>query len=221
MRSRLKDWKSLSLKTIKLHASTGEYANYRRLSKWRVGLKVKNRVYYAHQEKRAVRSVGDAMIVFSTMKPDLTEATPDNVKILMTNARHFSVSRVIELYSLRWQIELFFKELKSTLGFSQYTFQKFQAVQAWVKIAVLAVLFLEHERVKRIQDRRLSDDRRRWWASQRLHGLCHAFHQECAGNELKFIDDRLQTSGGIKKMKRLIAAALPQEYRVGACVIPK
>ena len=29
----------------------------------------------------------------------------------------------IELYSLRWQIELFFKELKSTLGFAQYSFQ--------------------------------------------------------------------------------------------------
>ncbi len=37
LRSRLQDWTSLSLKTIRLRASTGKYASYRRLSKWRVG----------------------------------------------------------------------------------------------------------------------------------------------------------------------------------------
>jgi hypothetical protein len=36
------------------------------------------------------------------------------------------------MYSLRWQIELVFKELKSTLGFAQYSFKKFLAVEAWV-----------------------------------------------------------------------------------------
>ena len=55
LRSRLKDWTSLSLKTIRLHASTGKYAGYRRLSKWRIGPKQKPRVYYAYQEKREVR----------------------------------------------------------------------------------------------------------------------------------------------------------------------
>ena len=45
LRSRLKNWTSLSLKTIRLRASTGKYAGYRRLSKWRVGPKTKARVY--------------------------------------------------------------------------------------------------------------------------------------------------------------------------------
>ena len=36
LRSRLKDWASRSLQTIRLRASTGKYAAYRRLSKWRV-----------------------------------------------------------------------------------------------------------------------------------------------------------------------------------------
>lgn len=69
---------------------------------------------------------------------------------------------VIEMYSLRWQIELFFKELKSTLGFAQYSFQKFSAVNAWAEIAITTVLFLEHERAKRLRDRRLSEESRRW-----------------------------------------------------------
>jgi hypothetical protein len=216
LRSRLKDWTSLSLKTIRLRASTGKYANYRRLSKWRVGPKQKPRVYHAYQEKPEVRSVGRVQLVFSTMKPNLTTATPDDVKILMTNATDLSVSDVIELYSLRWQIELFFKELKSTLGFAQYSFHDFRAVNAWAELTITTVLFLEHERIKRIQDRRLSEATRQWWETQRLHGLCHAFRLECNGNELKYMSDRLKTSGGIEKLKRLLASALPTEYRTAA-----
>jgi Transposase DDE domain len=214
LRSRLADWTSLSLKTIRLRASTGKYAKYRRLSKWRVGPKQKPRVYYAYQEKSEVRSVGRVQLVFSTMKHNLQSATPDDVKILMTNALDLSVTDVIELYSLRWQIELFFKELKSTLGFSQYSFQRFEAVKAWVEIAITTVLFLEQERAKRLQDRRLSKEARQWWAAQRLYGLCAAYRQECDGRQLQYLSARLKTSGGIAKLKRLLAAALPPEYRV-------
>lgn len=216
VRSRLKDWTSLSLQTIRLRASTGQYAVYRRLSKWRVGPKQKPRVYYAYQEKREVRSVGRVQLVFSTMKPNLSAATPDDVKILMTNATHLSSRAVIELYSLRWQIELFFKELKSTLGFDQYRFQSFAAVRAWVEIAITTVLFLEFQRAQRLLDRRLSAERRAWWAAQRMHGLCAAFRQECDGQELQYLAARLKTPGGIAKLQRLLAAATPPEFRIAA-----
>lgn len=216
VRSRLKDWTSLSLRTLRLRASTGKYAPYRRLSRWRVGPKQKPRVYYAYQETREVRSVGRVQLVFSTMKPDLQKATPDDVKILMTNATQRSVSEILELYSLRWQIELFFKELKSTLGFSHYSFQRFEAVKAWVEIAITTVLFLEHLRAKRLADRQLSEQARDWWRVQRLHGLCEAFRQECEAQELKYLADRLKTPGGVAKLKRLLLAALPQEFRAAA-----
>ena len=213
LRSRLKDWTSLSLQTIRLRASTGKYAGYRRLSKWRSGPTQKARVYYAYQEERDVRRVGRVLLVFSTMKPNLTAATPDDVKILMTNAKHLSMREVIELYSLRWQIELFFKELKSTLGFDQYRFQSFAAVESWVDAALATVLFLEHLRAQRMQDKRLSEERREWWSRQRLHGLCAAYRQECEGKELHYLAERLKTPGGIAKLKRLLNAATPPEFR--------
>src|SRR5690606_9694790 len=115
-----------------------------------------------------------------------------------------------------WQIELFFKELKSTLGFAQYSFQDFRAVKAWVEMAITTVLFLETERIKHMQDRRLSEETRRWWGAQRLHGLCHAYRQHCAAAELKYLAERLKTSGGIAKLKRQLTAALPPEYRAVA-----
>jgi hypothetical protein len=213
LRTRLKDWTGLSLKTIRLRPSTGKYADYRRLSRWRVGPKTKSRVYYAHQEKRDVRSVGCVQLVFSTMKPNLKKATPDDVKILMTSAKEMSTSEVIDLYSVRWQIELFFKELKSTLGAGRYRFERFAAVEAWMNCAIATVLFLEHERAKRLADRRLSAERRRWWRGQRLHGLCAGFRQECTDSELKYLSARLKTSGGLKKVQRLLTNAIPAEYR--------
>jgi hypothetical protein len=216
VRSRLKDWTSLSLKKIRLQASTGQYADYRRLSRYRVGPKQKPRVYYAYSEKCEVHSVGRVQLAFSTTKPDLESATCDDVKILMTNATDRSLRDIIELYSLRWQIELFFKELKSTLGFAQYSFHSFAAVCAWVEIAITTVLFLEHLRAQRLADRRLSQERRDWWQAQRLHGLSEAFRQECQGQELKYLSERIKTSGGIQKLKRLLNAALPLEYRPAA-----
>jgi hypothetical protein len=216
LRSRLKDWPSLSLQTIRLRASTGKYAGYRRLSQWRGGPTQKPRVYYAHQEDREVRRVGRVRLVFSTTLPKLAAATPDNVKILMTNATHLSMREVIELYSLRWQIELFFKELKSTLGFDQYRFQSFAAVESWAQTTVTTVLFLEYLRAQRMQDQRQSEERRQWWSRQRLHGLCAAFRQECDGKELQYFAQRLKTPGGIAKLKRLLTAATPPEFRNAA-----
>ena len=214
VRSRLKDWTSLSLKTIRLRASTGKYAEYRRLSRWRVGPKMKPRVYHAHQEIRDVRSVGRVQLVFSTMKPDLKKATADDVKILMTSATGMSVSEVIELYSLRWQIELFFKEMKSTLGFDQYRFKRFEAVEGWVKVAITTVLYLEWHRARQLTRRRIKPEVKRWWSQQRLHGLCESFCQQTERSELKFLSDRLKTSGGIAKLKRLLQYGSPGEYRI-------
>lgn len=214
LRTRLKDWTSLSLKTLRLRASTGRYADYRRLSKWRLGPKLKPRVYYAFQEVRAVRSVGTVQLVFSTMKQDLAEATPDDVKLLMTNATKMCVSEVLELYALRWQIELFFKELKSTLGFAQYSFIDFRAVEAWVELAITTALYLEDERASRLRDRRLSAERRAWWAAQRLHGLCQAFRQETAREQLRYIEKRTKTKGGLKHLQSLLAASIQPEYRL-------
>jgi glucan phosphorylase len=56
-------------------------------------------------------------------------------------AWRLSAAQIVELYDLRWQIELFFKELKSTLGFDQYRFQKFEKVERWIDLCLITVLF--------------------------------------------------------------------------------
>ena len=213
VRSLLKDWSKWSRQTVRLAPGQGPYAVYRRLSPHRIGPKAKPRTYYVHQERRQVHSVGEVRLVFSTTKKDLKTATPDDVKILMTNDLRLSVRDVVELYSLRWQIELFFKELKSTLGFHQYQFQKFEPVEGWVELALTTFLYLEWYRVQQMSRRDLSDEEKRWWQHQRTYGLCQAVRSASEQNELQYIADCLETPGGTRRLKRIIRNSFPKEYR--------
>jgi hypothetical protein len=216
VRSLLKDWSKWSRQTLKLAPGQGSYAVYRRLSPHRIGLKAKPRTYDVHQERQQVRSVGEVRLVFSTTKKDLKAATPDDVKILMTNDQRLSVRDVIELYSLRWQIELFFKELKSTLGFHQYQFQKFEPVEGWMELALTTFLYLEHYRVQQMSRRDLSDDKKRWWKHQRTYGLCQAVRLASEHAELDYLADCLETPGGTRKLKRIIRNSFPKEYQAAS-----
>jgi hypothetical protein len=212
VRSLLQDWSSWKLAPIRFCPGQGPYVNYRRLSPHRIGPKAKPRTFYVHQERRNVHSLGEVRILFSTAKPKLAKATPDDVKILLTNSRR-SLREVIELYALRWQIELFFKELKSTLGFHQYRFQQFDAVESWVELALTAFLYLEGYRARQLARWGLSDKQKQWWRRQRTHGLCQAVYQATAQSELEYLRDRLDSPGGIAKLKRLIRQSFAPEYQ--------
>jgi hypothetical protein len=213
VRSLLKDWSTWSRQTLRLAPGQGRYAVYRRLSPHRIGLKAKPRTYYVHQERREVHSVGEVRLVFSTMKNPLKTATPGDVKILMTNDVRLSVRDVIELYSLRWQIELFFKELKSTLGFHQYKLLRFEAVESWAELALTTFMYLEWYRAQQLARRGLSDKEKRWWRAQRTHGLCQAVRLKSKQAELQYLADRLETPGGIAKVRRLLRNSIAPEYR--------
>jgi hypothetical protein len=213
VRSLLKEWSQWSRQTVRLAPAQGTYAVYRRLSPYRIGPKAKIRTYYVHEERRPVHSVGEVRLVFSTTNKELKAATADDVKILMTNDVRRSVREVIELYSLRWQIELFFKELKSTLGFHQYQFQNFAAVEGWTELALTTFLYLEGYRAQQLARRDLTDEDKQWWRHQRTYGLCQAVRLATQQTELKYLAERLETRGGIAKLKRLLRNGFAPEYR--------
>lgn len=216
VRSLLKDWPDWSRRTIRLAPGRGEFAAHRRTSPHRIGPKAKPRAYYAHEERRSVHSVGEVRLVFSTTRKDLQAATPDDVKILMTDDLRLTAREVIERYSLRWQIELFFKEIKSTLGFHQYQFRRFEPVEGWAELVLTAFLYLEWYRARQLSRRGLSEEQRRRWGHQRTYGLCQAVRSASERTELEYVAARLETPGGLRKLKRLIRDSFPKEYRVAS-----
>lgn len=198
---------------VRLTPSAGPHVAQRRVARCRLGPKMKSRTFYVHRERRAVHNVGDVQLVFSTkVKPDIGKPVAVQ-KILMTNDRQRSAAAVVELYALRWQIELFFKELKSTLGLHQYRFRDFAKVEAWVAVCLLTFLYLEWYRSQQLRRRDLTARDKAWWRWQRSYGLCQAVRQEAEGTELIRLADWTRTPGGLKRLKKQLRAAIPLEYR--------
>jgi hypothetical protein len=204
------------LVTVRLHAGQGLYVAQRRVSPCRVGPKVKPRVYYAHLRRVLVHSVGEVQLLFST-KTKPSPGQPIEVqKVLMTNALRATARQVVEWYGLRWQIELFFKELKSTLGFHQYRFRRFECVEGWDELIQVTFLYLEWYRACQLGRRDLDEEKKKWWRWQRTHGLCVAVRQAAEQADLTEIAKRLETPTGLQRLRRLLKRALPKDSQAAA-----
>src|SRR5207237_10712691 len=87
------------------------------------------------------------------------------------NGVGLTAAEVVTLYALRWQIELFFKELKGTLGLAQYRFRQFAKVEGWVQACLVTFCYLEWYRATQLGRRDLPEKEKGWWRWQRSHGL--------------------------------------------------
>lgn len=212
VRTLAEDLKAGQFAEVRFTPGKGRFVAQRRIARCRLGPKAKRRTFYVHEEKRAVHSVGEVRLVFSTkVKPEKGK-TPLVQKILMTNCQR-PLAEVVELYDLRWQIELFFKELKSTLGMHQYRFRHFAKVGSWVTVCLATFLYLEWYRTRQLRRRDLTDREKRWWRWQRTYGLCLAVRQDTEEKELLRLADYTATPSGLKKLKKQLRAAIPLEYR--------
>jgi hypothetical protein len=216
VRSLLQDIGKQRFAPVRLVPGQGPHAAQRRVARCRLGPKVKARTFYAHRERLTLHSVGKVQLVFSTKeKPQPGKRlTADTCKILMTNNLQLSTAEIVTLYDLRWQIELFFKELKSELGFHQYRLRRFEQVENWTQLCLLTFLYLEWYRAGQLARRGQPVEAKRWWLWQRTHGLRLAVRQRTEQAELEKLSHWTATSTGLKKLKRVLRAAHPREYQV-------
>jgi hypothetical protein len=215
VRSLLEDLKPEQFVCVRFTPGKGAYAAQRRVSRYRMGPKAKSRTFYVHEERREVHSVGMATLIFSTKDQPKEGRAVSVQKILISNSR-LRASEVVELYDLRWQIELFFKELKSTLGAHQYRFRRFEAVETWMQSALATVLYLEWYRARQLRRRDLDEPAKEWWRSQRTYGLSRAIRETAEAAELSLLAKRLKTRSGRRQVQKQLRAACPPEYRGAA-----
>jgi hypothetical protein len=198
---------------IEVHAGRGKYVAYRRIARCRIGPKLKPRTFYVHEERRDVHSVGKVRLFFSTMKAPVPGQPVDVQKILMTNDEERPLREIIEAYQLRWQIELFFKELKSQLGLHHYQVRQFEKVDCWVRLCLTSFLYLEWLRGRKLRQQSLSQKQRKWWEHQRTHGIASAVRQTAERRELDLIAKAIETDSGRRRLARLLAQSHPKEYQ--------
>jgi DDE family transposase len=214
VRSLAKGLSAEELVGVRLHAGQGPFAAARRASRYRVGPKAKPRTYYVCQQRQEVHSVGEVLLVFSTKEKPKQNQQVQVQKILMTNDVRMTARQVVEIYGLRWQIELYFKEIKSTLGFHQYRFRRFEQVEGWVEVVLVVVLYLEWYRAKQLAKKEVPKEKKEWWRWQRLPGLCQAVRQAAEVADVEEIARRLESPRGLQRLRQLLQQALPKERRV-------
>jgi hypothetical protein len=205
-------WTSEQYVPIKLTPGKGPFVAQRRAAACRVGPKSKSRTFYVKEERCDVNNVGTARVLFSTMQAPETAQPVKVQKMLMSNDLERSIEEIIEIYDLRWQIELFFKEMKSILGMADYRFRSFGEVEGWVNGCVLAFLYLEWYRLQMLDQEQSAKQKERW-QRQRSHGLAVAVQQDVEREDLLAMLQMSQTPDGLAHLEQLLRNALPKEYR--------
>jgi hypothetical protein len=198
---------------VKLTPGQGAHVAQRRAAAWRVGPKAKARTYWVHEERCTVNNVGETRVLFSTKQTPAEGLPVKAQKVLMTNDLSRAIEDIIEIYDLRWQIELFFKEMKSTLGLADYKFRWFNQVEGWVNACVLAFLYLEWYRLQMLEQSKDSPVERERWRCQRSHGLALAVQQDVEREDILAILEMTKHPEGLANLQALLRRALPKEYR--------
>ncbi len=167
------------------------------------------RLYWAHAETLDVHNVGKVRVIFSTKQQPKTGQAVAVQKILLTNLLDWQAAQVVAAYAVRWQIEQFFKEMKSELGLSSYRLRNFEEVEGWVQACSIAFVYLEWYRLQC----REGSDRKEWWWRQRITGLALQALQDAEVADLQRLAEVMATEEGRAWLLRQLAKAVPLEQR--------
>lgn len=198
---------------VKVHPEGDPYAAQRRWSKSALGRSNQGRTYWVGQRKLTVHSVGEALVVLSTTKKPKPGELLHEPKVLLASDVTLKAREVVRQYTLRWQIELFFKEGKSVLGMGQYRFADFRRVERWLDCALATYLYLEWYRLKQVQSPEWSEPDKQWWREQRTAGLAAAVRCQRDQEELDWLQGRLKTPRGRARLRALLRATRPRVLR--------
>ena len=167
------------------------------------------RLYWARAETVDVHNIGEVLAVFSTtVKPQAGQKV-EVQKILLSNLTHWDARRVVEAYGVRWQIEVFFKEMKSDLGMDNYRLRNFQEIAGWVQACLIAYCYLEYYRLRK----REGADKKEWWFRQRAKGLQTQVLLDIEEADLERLAGQMQTEQGRRRLKEPLRKAVPLERR--------
>jgi hypothetical protein len=160
------------------------------------------RTYWVHHRTAAVHNIGDVALLFSTRKDPTTPSGVVVQKVLISNALGASTEELLRWYALRWQIELFFKEMKSAVGMCQYKLGLFARVVGWVNLSVLAFCYLEWYR--RQQQAQAKGTDQPFWQSLRTAGLKEQIARQVQRADLEEVLRLAGTAEGQQRLSVLL-----------------
>lgn len=115
--------------------------------------------------------------------------------------------QVVEWYEVRWQVELFFRELKSRMQFECYVLMKFEAVERYLDLLLMGLLLLEQQRLRDMQ--RHGDEAGQVWVQARTTDRLRMLEVLCQRWNVQYLKERLRTPGGTRRVLRELLRQVP------------
>jgi hypothetical protein len=128
-------------------------------------------------------------------------------KVLACTDPRATPRQVIEWYEVRWQVELFFRELKSRMQFECYVLMKFEAVERYLDLLLMGLLLLEQQRLRDMQ--RHGDEAGQVWVQARATDRLRMLEVLCQRWNVQYLKERLRTPGGTRRVLRELLRQIP------------
>ena len=187
---------------VSFRLDQGPLAPMARVSPSRVRSSKHQRVYWVHRRTADVHSVGEVVLLFSNKRDPKEMPAKAEQKVLMSDAVGSGAEELLRWYGLRWQIEVFFKEMKGTLGMCQYKSRPFSRVAAWVNLAVLSFCYLEWFRWRKLSQAEAGERER--WRRARCHDLRARLRREVEKSDVQKLLRLAGTRRGKKRLNDLL-----------------
>jgi hypothetical protein len=168
-----RSWDRKEFRLIELQVENEDHVFFRRRHVENLRVKKTRRRYAMAARRAAVSKLGACLIVASYKENPKVKLLPGQSanwwayhtaevpsrtkqkkvprrwhgKVLACTDPTATARQVVEWYEVRWQVELFFRELKSRMQFGCYVLMKFEAVERYVDFLLMGFLFLEHQRL--------------------------------------------------------------------------
>jgi hypothetical protein len=185
---------------VSFRLDQGERAAWARVSPKRSQSGKQQRTYWVHHRTATIHNVGEVALLFSTKNDPVAPGGVKVQKVLISNAVSATTEQLLAWFSLRWQIELFFKEMKSELGMCQYKLGPFARVVGWVTLSVVSFCYLEWYRWHKQKEARGKE--KQFWQRLRAAGLKEKVRQQVQRADLEAL---LGLAGADDGQQRLTA----------------
>lgn len=161
------------------------------------------KVFIAYTEKLTISKMGEVQVVFSRKEDD--ESQLKHMRYIVTDMLYLDTCDILTIYSYRWQIELFFKELKSYLGLGNYQMLSFRAIIRHVDCVIMAFMYLEHLRICKLKE---NPNDKRWLYSRTLQ-MSYVLQHEVRMTNLAYLKRSVKDESSFTKLEQVLMEKLP------------
>jgi len=161
------------------------------------------KIFITYTEKLRLSKMGEVQVIFSRKETDDNQLK--HMRYIATDMLYLSTVQILTIYSYRWQIELYFKELKSYLGLGNYQMLSFGAIIRHVDCVIMAFMYLEHTRIIKLKEH----PQEKQWIYARTLQMSYVVQHEIRMTNLDYLKRAFKKGKDIDELEQKLIEKLP------------